>query len=139
MSCKVYTTKSMFLTLDPGGMSTFNWRPTGVQVSESSRSPKVNLSSDLSQKPTGSSTIKTPEESCKRLNLTERLGESQNTRLPKRLAQPDISVVNIDESSFIPSVKGVDPVEASSEALRLPPLLVINHLGESDKLGKYIS
>ena len=47
------------------------------------------------------------------LTFSLSLGESQHTRVPKRLAQPDSSDVNIGESSSIPSVKDMDPVEAS--------------------------
>ena len=58
---------------------------------------------------------------------------------PKRLNQPNISAINLDETSYMPSVEVVDPVEASSEACRLPPEVGINQVGEIDKVGNSIS
>ena len=98
-----------------------NWRPVGGQGSEYSIPLKGEPSSDPSNKPTFSSTIPIPEESCKILTHTPILGESQPTRGPKRLDQTDSSDVNLDESSSMPSMKDMDPDEASSEALHLPP------------------
>ena len=63
------------------------------------------------------------------------MGEYHPTRGPKRLTQPDSSAVNIDESSSMPGVEGVDPVEASSAALHLPPEVGINQVSESEKLS----
>ena len=98
MAHKGETTKLGYLIFYPIGMSTTNRRPTGHQVSESIISHRGEPSSDPSQKPTVSLDIPTPEESFKRLTCTPRLGESQITRVPKRLTQPDISAANIDES-----------------------------------------
>ena len=92
-------------------------------------------SSEPSQKPTVSPAIPILEESCKRSNLTPRLGESHPIRGSKRLDQPKISDVNLYESSSMASVKGMDPVEASSEALSFPPEVGINQVGESDKVS----
>ena len=63
------------------------------------------------------------------------MGESQPTRGPKKLAQTDSSDVNICESSSMPSVKGMDPEEASSADLHLPPEEGINQFGESAKVS----
>ena len=65
---------------------------------------------------------------------TQRQEESHTRRGNKRLAQPDSLAVNIDESSPIPSVKGMDTDEASSAALNLPPEEGITKLGDSDKV-----
>ena len=65
--------KSDYLTFDPGGMSTINWRPTGGEVSEKSILPREKKSSDNIQKPTGSSDIRIPEKSCKMLTRTPRV------------------------------------------------------------------
>ena len=43
--------------------------------------------------------------------------------------RPNSSAVNIDESSYIPSVKDMDPDEASSVSICLPPEEGINQLG----------
>ena len=90
---------SGYFTFDPDGMSTINWMPKGVQVSEYSRASRGDIGSDPSHKPTGSSAIPIPEESCKSLNFTQRLVENQPTGGPKRLTQPNSSAVNINESS----------------------------------------
>ena len=58
---------------------------------------------------------------------------------PKRLTQPEISAINLDESSSIPSVKLMDTVEAISEDIHLPPELGINQVGESEKVRNSIS
>ena len=139
MDCKVDSTKSGCLTFYPGGISTIIWRPTGGQVSESSRSPRGEPSSHPSQKPTGSSAIPIPEISCKSLSHTPILLESHPTRVPKRLAQPDSLAVDLDESSSMPSVKGMDPDNASSAALHLPPEEGINQVGDSSKVRNSIS
>ena len=55
------------------------------------------------------------------------------------LNQPDTLYVNIDESSFISTVKGLYLVEASSEDLHLPPEVGINQVGESAKVINYKS
>ena len=73
------------------------------------------------------------------LTHTLRLGESQPTRGPKRLAQPDYSDVNIYKSSSRPSVKGMDTVEESSADLHLTPEVRINQFGERDKFSNYNS
>ena len=57
MAREVDTTKSGYLTFDPGGMSTVNCRPPGGQVSESTRSPRGKPSLYPSHNPTGSSAI----------------------------------------------------------------------------------
>ena len=77
MARKGEPTKSGHLTFDLGGMSTINWRISGGQVSESTRSRRGNPNLDPSQNPTESSTIPIPEEYYKRLTCTPRLGESQ--------------------------------------------------------------
>ena len=74
VACEGETTKSGYLTFEPGGISTINWRLTGGQVLESSRSPRGEPSSETSQNPTGSLAIPTPEDSCKRLNFKPILG-----------------------------------------------------------------
>ena len=51
------------------------------------------------------------------------------------LAQRDISEVMLDKSSSMPSVKGMDPDEASAAALCLTPELGINQVSESDKVS----
>ena len=63
------------------------------------------------------------------------MGESNTTRGPRRLDQPDRSAVNIYKSSSMLSVKGMNPNEASSAALPLPPELGINQVGKSDKVS----
>ena len=103
-------TKSGYLTFDTGGMSKINWIPTVVQVLESSRAHRDETSSDNIQNPSGSSTILIPEESFKRLTCTPILGEFHPTMGTKRLAQPDISAINLDESSSMPIAKGMDIV-----------------------------
>ena len=90
------TTKSGCLTFDPGGMSTINWSPIGVQVLEYSISSRGDPSSDPRHKTTGSSTIPIPEDSCEMLTHTPRLVENHHTMGPKRLNQPEISSVNLD-------------------------------------------
>ena len=70
----------------------------------------------------------------KRLTCTPKLGESRNTRGPKRLAQTDISAVNIDEYPSMPSVNGMDQVKTSSADFHLPPEVGINQVGENDKV-----
>ena len=50
-----------YITFEPGGLSTIKWIPTGVQVSESNRSPRGEPSSDPRKKPTVLSTIPIPE------------------------------------------------------------------------------
>ena len=67
------------------------------------------------------------------------MGESHPTRVTKSLAQKDISAVNPDKYSPMPSVKGMDTVEESSAALHLPIELGINQVSESYKVRKSIS
>ena len=62
------------------------------------------------------------------LTRTPRLGESHPTRGPNRLTQPNISAVNLYESSSMTIVKGIDTVEASSADFHLPPELGINQV-----------
>ena len=57
VSCKGEATNSVYIAFETGGIPTINWRPTGGQVSESSRAHRGKTSSESSQKPTGSSTI----------------------------------------------------------------------------------
>ena len=125
VDCEGDPTKSGYLAFDPGVVSIINWRQTGGQVSESSRYPRFDPSSDPSQKPTGSSAIPIPEESCKSFGRTPILGEYHPTKGPNRLAQPESSAVDLDESSSMPSVKVMDPDEASPEDLQV---------GESDNV-----
>ena len=73
------------------------------------------------------------------LTCTPRLGDYQPTRGPKRLAQPDRSDANLDESSSTPSLKGMDLDKASFSSLLLPIEEVINQVGDSVKVSKYIS
>ena len=80
------TTKSGCLTFDPGGMSTINWSPIGVQVLEYSISSRGDPSSYPSHNSTGSSTISIPEESFKRLTHTPIIVEYYPTRGPNSLA-----------------------------------------------------
>ena len=87
-------------------------------------------SSDTNQNTTGSLAIPITYDSCKRLTITPRLGEYHPTRVPKRLAQPESSDVNLDESSSMPSVKSMDPDEASSAALHLTPKEGISQVGD---------
>ena len=54
--------------------------------------------------------------------------------VPKRLDQPDSSPVDIYESSSMPSVKGVDICEVSSEALHLLLEEGINQVCERVKI-----
>ena len=75
-----------------------------------------------------------PEDFYKILIHTTRMEKYQATRVPKRLAQPEISAVNIYESSSMPSVKAMDTDELSSAALHLTPEEEINKLGESAKV-----
>ena len=56
-----------------------------------------------------------------------------------RLTQPEISAVNRDELSSMPSVKGLDKIEASSAALHIPPEVGINKVGESNNFINSIS
>ena len=130
-----YTTKSGYLTFETVGMYKINWRPTGVQLSESIRYPRGETCSESNQKPTVSSTIPIPEEYFKMLTLTPRLVEHQTTRGTKRFSQPDIPDVNLDESSHMTSVKGMDPAEASSAALHLSPASDIKQVGENEKVS----
>ena len=53
------------------------------------------------------------------LTYTPRLGESHPIRGPNRLDQTNISDVNIDESSYMTSVKGMDTYEAGSVAIHI--------------------
>ena len=69
------------------------------------------------------------------MTRTPILGESQSTRVPNRLAKPSISDVNLDQYSSMPSMKGMDTVEASSEYILLPTEVGINQVGESDKVS----
>ena len=69
------------------------------------------------------------------LTLTPRMGESHITRGLVRLNQPDNSYLNLDEFLYIPSVKCMNPVEASSSALRLLTEVGINQVGESGKVS----
>ena len=73
------------------------------------------------------------------LTHTPRLGESHTTRVTKRLTQPKISAVNLDESSSIPNVKGMDPDGASSTDIHLPPEEGINQVVDSAKVRNYRS
>ena len=73
------------------------------------------------------------------LTCTTRLGESQTTRRPKRLTQPNISVVNIYECSSIFSAKDMDQYEVSSAALENPSENGNNQVGESAKVSNYRS
>ena len=116
-------------------MSTINWRPIGVKDSEFSIEPRVEPSSEPKNKPTGSSTVPTPVDSCKNFTLALILGESHPINGTKRLAQPKILAVNLDESSSMPSVKGVGPVESSSADIHLPPKVGIKQVGECEKLS----
>ena len=63
------------------------------------------------------------------------MGESHITRGLVRLNQPDNSYLNLDEFLYIPSVKCMNPVEASSSALRLLTEVGINQVGESGKVS----
>ena len=114
VACEGETTKSGYLTFDPGGTSSTIWRKTGGQVSEASRFTRGNPISDKIQKPTGSSDITISDIPYKRLTHTPRLGYYKPTRVPKRLTQPYSSSVNIYESSSMTSLKGRYTVEASS-------------------------
>ena len=60
--------KSGYLNFDPGGMSKINWRPTGVQVSESRKDHRSDPSSEPGHKPIFFSDKQTPEESCKNIS-----------------------------------------------------------------------
>ena len=97
VTCKGDTTKSGYLTFDPGGISTIYLRPTWGQVSESSRSPRGKTSSYPSKKPMVSSIIPMTEDYYKILSHTLILGYSQTTRGPKTQNQTDISYVNLKE------------------------------------------
>ena len=59
---EIETTKSGYLTFDPGVMFTIKRRQQGFHVSEYSISYRGNPSSDPIQKTTGSSKIPTPKE-----------------------------------------------------------------------------
>ena len=91
-------TKLGYLNFDTGGVSTINWWMNQVHVYKYIISTRVNPSSYPINKPTGLSNIPFLEESCNRLTRTQRLGEYQPTRGPKRLIQPNILSVNIYES-----------------------------------------
>ena len=54
---------------------------------------------------------------------------------PTRLAQHNSSAVNLYESSSMSSLKVMDPVEAISAHLNLPPEEDINQVDESDKVS----
>ena len=110
MAHKGYTTKSGYITFDPGVISTIKWRPTWVLASEPSRPPRGEPSSDPRNKPTELSTILILEESCKILTHTSKLVESHTKSRSNRLNQTSRSAVNLDESSSMPSVKGMDTV-----------------------------
>ena len=99
VSRKGYPTKSGYLTFDAGGMYTINWKPIGDQIPESNRPPRFEPSSDPSKKPNRLSTIPIPEEYCKMLTHTPRLGESQPKRGPNSFSQPNSLAINIDKSS----------------------------------------
>ena len=58
---KEETTKSGYLTFDPGGMYTINWKTPVFQVSSSRRAPRGDPSSEPNNKPTGSSSISIPD------------------------------------------------------------------------------
>ena len=73
------------------------------------------------------------------MTRTPTLGESHPTRVPKRLAETDISAVNLDKSSSMTSVKGMDPLEASSSAIHLPSEVGINQVFKSEKVINYSS
>ena len=81
------------------------------------------------------SIIPIPEEYCKRLTHTPRLGESQPTRVTKRPTKPDSLTVNIYESPYITIVKVLDLDKASSEYLHLTPEEGTIQLGEIIKLS----
>ena len=72
------------------------------------------------------------------LTRTPIMGEYHPTMVPNRLTQPYSSAVNLDESSSMPSVKGIDPYEASSAALHLLSEEVINKVCDSAKLSNSI-
>ena len=73
------------------------------------------------------------------MTSTPRLGMYHPIRVPKSLTQPNISAVNIDESSSMSSEKVMDSVEASLAALLLSPEVGINQVDESYKVRKSIS
>ena len=74
VACEGEITNSGYLTFGPGGISTINRRPTRGQVSEFARAPRGDSISETSNNTTGSSAISTPEDSCKSLIITPRLG-----------------------------------------------------------------
>ena len=92
---KVDTTKLVYLTFDPVVISTINWRLTVISGLEHIRVSRGDPISYPRNNPTGSSTIPISEESWKSLTCTPRLGESQPTKGPKRMTQPDRSDVNL--------------------------------------------
>ena len=61
MDHKVDTTKSKYITFEPGEMYTINCRPTGSQFSEYSTSLRGSPNSDLSKKSTASLTTPIPD------------------------------------------------------------------------------
>ena len=65
--------------------------------------------------------------------------ESHPTGVIKMLDQFYSSAVNIDKSKSMPSVKGMDPDEASLVALCLPPEEGISQVGETEKVIDSIS
>ena len=109
MASKGEPIKLGYLNFDPGGMSKIGCRPKVGPISEYRRSPIREPSSYPSHNSTVSSAIPIPEDRFKELTHTPRLGDSHPTRGPKRLDQPEISYVNLDESSLMSSVKSMDP------------------------------
>ena len=107
----------------------------GGEVSESRIAPRGKPISDPSYNPNASSSIPIPEDHCNILDHTPRLGESLPRRISKKLYQPKISSVNLDEYSSMPSVKFKDTYEKSSAALRLPLEKGINQVGDSSKIS----
>ena len=91
------TTKSWYLTFDPYGLSTINWRPKGGPISEPRRYPKGHQISDPRELPTTITTSIISEESFKILTHTSRLGESHPTRYPKIMTQQCRLALNIYE------------------------------------------
>ena len=83
-----------------------------------SRSPP--RCSDPIKNLTGSSNIPILEESYKSLTLATILGEYHQTRGTNRQTKQKISDLNIYNSSYITSVKGLDPLKENSEDLHLP-------------------
>ena len=73
------------------------------------------------------------------MTRTPIMGEYNTTRGTNKLTPLEISSFNLDESKFMTSVNGMDPVEVNSTALHLPPQVGLNKLVESDKVSNSIS